>query len=144
MLLTQRHVQDRVKLDTQAKLVVVDESWDNAISQQPTSNPDVQQDPDRLMYMIFTSGEPAQILHCCLACACGRQYEQHWDVSTKRKGRQLSHGLTPDSHPLGLALLLYLALSHGIAPSVQSCTCCGCLVTVQCMLHTSISAHACF
>ena len=71
MLLTQRHVQDRVKLDTQAKLLVVDESWDDAISQQPTSNPNVQQDPDRLMYMIFTSGEAAASLSLALlTCFC--------------------------------------------------------------------------
>ncbi len=56
VLLTQQHVQDRVKLNTQAKVVMADAEWQQ-ISQHPTTSPGVPADPKRLMYMIFTSGE---------------------------------------------------------------------------------------
>ena len=55
VLLTQRHVQERVKLKTQAKIVWADVEWQQ-ISQHPTASPGVPADPKRLMYMIFTSG----------------------------------------------------------------------------------------
>ena len=56
VLLTQRHVQERIGLKVQAKVVMADAEWQQ-ISQRPTSSPGVPADPKRLMYMIFTSGE---------------------------------------------------------------------------------------
>lgn len=55
VLLTQRHVQERVKLQTDAQILTVDADWPS-IAQQPSCSPGVQQEPRRLMYMIFTSG----------------------------------------------------------------------------------------
>lgn len=63
VLLTQGHVQERVKLKVQAKVVMADAEWQQ-IAGQPTSSPGVPADPKRLMYMIFTSGKQAGLAFC--------------------------------------------------------------------------------
>ena len=65
VLLTQRHVQERIKLKVQAKVVMADAEWQQ-IAGQPTSSPGIPADPKRLMYMIFTSGEQAGLAFCTL------------------------------------------------------------------------------
>ena len=57
MLLTQQHVLAKVTLATQSKVVLVDRSWDE-ISLQPATPLNIPADLTRLMYMIFTSGQP--------------------------------------------------------------------------------------
>ena len=61
VLLTQQHVLDKITLQTQSKVVLVDRAWDE-ISMQPATSLNVPADPTRLMYMIFTSGEAPIVL----------------------------------------------------------------------------------
>lgn len=72
MLLTQQHVQDKVKIKTQAQLVVVDTEW-TGIQKRSKESPGVSPDPHRLMYMIFTSGGLGTIFALKKTCNdCGR------------------------------------------------------------------------